>query len=92
VLVCDLNNQVKLGIIALVGGIIITMLTALVNMTPAGLMGATWYGLPLPWYIVIVYPGSPTRIRPLRLIADIVVWAIVVWVVLFVISKVRKKK
>jgi len=86
-----LNKQLKLGVIALVVGIVITLLTALINMTPPGLMGATWYGLPLPWYIVIVYPGSPTRIRPLRLVADIVVWTIVVWVILFVIMRVRKK-
>ena len=86
-----MNKQLKLGVIALVVGIVITLLTALINMTPPGLMGATWYGLPLPWYIVIVYPGSPTRIRPLRLVADIVVWTIVVWVILFVIMRVREK-
>jgi len=86
-----LDKQLKLGIIALVVGIVVTLLTALVNVTPAGLTGATWYGLPLPWFIVIVYPGSPTRIRPLRLVADIVFWAIVVWVILYVVSKVRKK-
>jgi hypothetical protein len=33
----------------------------------------------------------PWVVRPLRLIIDVVIWVIVVWVILFIISKVKKK-
>jgi hypothetical protein len=86
-------NGLKTVILAVVGGIVITLLTGLVNNTPEGLMGAVWYGYPLAWLVMRVLAPQyfPWVLRPLRFIIDIVVWSIVVWIILFLVSKVRKK-
>ena len=80
-------------ILAVIGGIVITLLTGLINHTPEMLVGAVFYGYPLAWLEMLVVAPQyfPWVVRPVRLVIDIVVWAIVVWVVLFVVSKVRKK-
>jgi len=87
-----LKGSTKTLIFAVVGGILITLLTGLIDHTPEMLVGATYYGYPLAWLeMLIVAPQYfPWVVRPVRLIIDIVVWAIAVWVVLFVVSKVRK--
>ena len=80
-------------IFAIIGGVVITLLTGLINRTPPMLVGAVYYGYPFAWLemMVIAPQYFPWVVRPVRLILDIVVWTIVVWVILFVISKVRKK-
>ena len=78
-------------VFAVIGGVVITLITGLINNTPEMLVGATWSGYPLAWLVTVVYPGSPWHIRPLRFVIDIVVWAIVVWIILFAVSKFRKK-
>lgn len=83
----------KTLIFAVVGGIIITLITGSFDHTPSGLMGAVWYGYPLAWLeMLIVAPQYfPWVVRPVRLVIDVVVWVIVVWIILFVISKIKKK-
>jgi hypothetical protein len=83
----------KLLIFAIIGGIVITLITGLINNTPEMLMGAVYYGYPLAWLEMLVVAPQyfPWHVRPLRLIIDIVVWAVIVWVILFAISKARKK-
>jgi len=78
---------------AVIGGIVITLVTGLINNTPEMLVGAVYYGYPLAWLemLVIAPQYFPWHVRPVRLIVDIIVWAIVVWVILFVVSKARKK-
>jgi len=88
-----LKGSVKTLMLAIIGGILITLVTALVNTTPGMLVGAVYYGYPFPWLVMLVIAPQyfPWHVRPVRLILDIVVWAIVVWVILFVVSKVRSK-
>jgi len=88
-----LNANIKTLIFAIIGGVVITLLTGLINRTPPMLVGAVYYGYPFAWLemLVIAPQYFPWVVRPVRLILDIVVWAIVVWVILFVVSKVRKK-
>jgi len=88
-----LLTTLKTVIFAVIGGVVITLLTGLVNNTPEGLVGAVWYGYPLPWLVMrVVAPEYfPWVVRPIRLILDIVVWTIAVWVILFVVYKARKK-
>ena len=88
-----MKSGTKNLIFAIIGGIIITLITGLFEHTPSGLMGAVWYGYPLAWLVqMIVAPQYfPWVVRPFRLIIDIVVWAIVVWIILFAISKTKKK-
>lgn len=88
-----MNASTKILIFAVIGGIVITLATGLISNTPAMLVGAVFYGYPLPWLVMLVIAPQyfPWHVRPVRLIIDIVVWAIVVWVILFVVSKARKK-
>jgi len=88
-----LKASLKTLIFAIIGGVVITLLTGLINRTPPMLVGAVYYGYPFAWLemMVIAPQYFPWVVRPVRLILDIVVWTIVVWVILFVVSKVRKK-
>ena len=83
----------KTVIFAVVGGIVITLVTGLINHTPEMLVGAVYYGYPFAWLemLVIAPQYFPWVVRPVRLILDLVVWTIVVWVILFLVSKARKK-
>lgn len=86
-------KPLKLLALAAIGGIVITLLTGLVENTPEMLVGAVWYGYPLAWLVrIVVAPGyNPWVLRQLRLIADIVFWAIIVAILLFAYTKIRKK-
>jgi hypothetical protein len=97
-------NSVKSGIVAIVCGIIITVITGWIPgvllYTMAGglrylmepLLGASNYGLPLVWRSVIVYPGSPVNYHITGLVVDVVFWAVVVWLILLIALKLQKKK
>jgi hypothetical protein len=80
-------------IYAVVVGVVITLLTGLIGNTPEMLVGAVYYGYPLAWLeMMVVAPQYFTWVvRPLRLILDIVVWTVLVWVILFLVSRARKK-
>lgn len=80
-------------IFALIGGVVITLVTGLINHTPEMLVGAVYYGYPLAWLemLVIAPQYFPWVVRPLRLIIDVIAWTIVVWVIIFLVSKTRKK-
>ena len=83
----------KTTIFAVIGGVVITLLTGLIDHTAAMLVGAVYYGYPFAWLeMMVVAPQYfPWVVRPVRMFLDIVVWAIVVWVILFVVSKAQKK-
>ncbi|MEM2943057.1 MAG: hypothetical protein QXT81_06510 [Candidatus Bathyarchaeia archaeon] len=82
----------KTLIISIVGGMIVTLLTGLVEVTPPMLVGAQWYGYPLPWlYRLVIAPQYfPWKPDLLNLIADIVFWAVIVGIVAFIVKKVKK--
>ena len=88
-----MNANLKILIFAVIGGVLITLLTGLINHTPEMLVGAVYYGYPFAWLemMVIAPQYLPWVVRPVRLVLDIVVWAVVLWVVLFVLFKARKK-
>ena len=78
---------------AVVAGVVMTLFTGLIGNTPGMLVGAVYYGYPLAWLeMMVVAPQYfPWVVRPLRLILDIVAWTVVVWIILFVVSKAKKK-
>jgi len=86
--------KAKLLIGSVVGGVLITLLSGLLPNTPEMLVGAEHFGFPLPWLRRVVYPGAPLEVPPeyyANLAVDIVVWALVVGVILFILTR-RKKK
>jgi len=88
-----LKSSMKMLVYAFVAGVVITLLTGLIGDTPEMLVGAVYYGYPFAWLeMMVVAPQYfPWVVRPIRLILDIVVWAVVVWVILFAVSKAKKK-
>jgi len=54
--------------------IVITILSGFVDVTPQGILGATWHGWPFAWRYVIVYPGSPENYDLKNFTFDIVTW------------------
>jgi len=58
-------------------GLLIALISGLIDVTPPGLLGATWHGWPLAWFYVIVYPGSPWSINWVNFAGDFIVWSIV---------------
>ena len=75
-------------IFALLVGLSVTLITGLVDVTPTDLVGATWHGLPLPWFYVIVYPGSPWAVEWINFAGDLALWIAISFAIgLFVFRK-----
>jgi len=83
----------RAGIIILVSsaavGATAALLTALLQLTPSGLVGATWYGYPLPWlYRLVLAPQYyPWRVSWQNLILDAGLWFFVTlfgWLIVMV--------
>jgi len=78
--------KARLVAVPFVAGLLMTLATGLLNTTPPHILGASWYGWPLAWQYVIVYPGSPWSINWLNFAADFALWfavALAVTVLLF---------
>jgi len=73
-------------------GEIITLLTGLIETTPPMLVGAVHYGYPLAWlFRMVVAPQyNPWKVDFGSFIADTVVWFIIVAIVAFIVTRVRK--
>jgi len=81
----------KIAILSVIGGVVITLLTGLVSNMPAPLLGAEHYGYPLAWLFRLVLAPEyfPWRVDVVALVVDVVVWTIVIGVVLFVWTKIK---
>jgi hypothetical protein len=86
-------NAKRIVIFSVVGGLLIALLTGFVSNTPPMLVGAMWYGYPLAWLIrrVLAPEYFPWRVEVLGLVADTIIWGIVVGVVLSVSTRIWKK-
>jgi hypothetical protein len=71
----------KIVLVSLGFAIVISALFGFVNVTPSGLVGATWHGWPFAWRYVIVYPGSPENYDFKNFLLDVIVWFIVILVI-----------
>jgi len=81
----------KIVILSLIAGVVITVLTGLVSNMPAMLVGAVHYGYPVPWLFRLVLAPEyfPWRVNVTALVSDVIVWTVVVGVVLFVWTKIK---
>jgi len=81
----------KIAILSVIGGVVITLLTGLVSNMPAPLLGAEHYGYPLPWLFRLILAPEyfPWRVDVMAFVVDVVVWIIVIGVVLFVWTKIK---
>lgn len=86
-------SRSRLVMFAVIGGVMATFLTGLIENTPTGLVGAVWYGYPLAWLIrMVVAPQySPWVVEPFQLILDIILWTLIIAIVIFAYTKIGKK-
>ena len=70
-------------IVSIAMGVAAALLTGLVGVTPAGLVGATWYGYPLVWLrrLILSPEYYPWRVDWFNLILDIVLWCAIAAVI-----------
>ncbi len=70
------------------GGAAITLVTGLYSNIPGGIVGAVSYGFPLAWLrrLVIAPQYNPWRADIAGLVTDLVIWALVVYV-LYITAK-----
>ena len=71
-------------------GLVITLITGLINTTPSGLVGATWYGWPFAWRIVPVTATPTANYEISKFIGDLIVWFVVAFVLMFLWKKLKK--
>ncbi len=84
--------KLAIGIgVAIVAGVLVTLATGLYNSTP-DIVGATWYGWPIAWLYVIVYPGNPWSINWVNFALDFALWFIVALIVIGLLTRTSKAK
>jgi len=74
------------------GGAVLALLTGLVSNTPSMWLGATLYGYPLAWLsrLVLAPEYFPWRIDWANLTIDVVVWTVIIGLVMFILTRIRK--
>jgi len=84
--------NVRILLLAITGGVIVTLLTGLISNTQPLLVGAIHYGYPFAWLtrLVIAPEYFPWRIDVLNLVADMVVWTVIIGIVLSVMTRAKK--
>ncbi len=83
-----MKRKVVYGVII---GLVITLITGVINTTPYGLVGATWYGFPAAWRIVLVTATPATNYHIVNFILDWIFWIVVALVLLMVLWKKKKE-
>lgn len=79
-----MHAKVYVGDVAF--GIAASLLTGIINVTPTQLVGAAWYGWPIPWlYSLVTYPPATTY-NYTSLAIDAVFWFAVAFVVSLVLT------
>ena len=78
--------------ISIVAGVAAMLLTGLVNVTPSGLVGARWYGLPLTWLrrLIIAPQYFPWKADWGGLAGDLVFWVLVAVAAGWLVQQLRR--
>ena len=84
--------NMKLVVISVLGGVVVTLLTGLLSNIV--LLGAEHYGYPLAWLVRLVLAPEyfPWQVNVLNLIVDLIIWIIIVGIVANVLTRTRKTK
>ncbi len=78
-------------VIGVIAGVLLALLTGLINTT-SNVVGAEWYGFPFTWLIKMMLAPQyyPWTIQYLQLVADLAVWILVSWAIIFVVVYCKK--
>ncbi len=79
---------------AIIMGIVITLITGLINGPPTGLIGATGYGYPITWLrkLVLAPQYNPWRVGVYGIIFDIGFWFVIVLILFLLEERIRHPK
>lgn len=84
-------KTIKLKILLLIvaGGAIVTLLTGLIPNTPPFLVGAVHYGYPLAWLfrLVVAPQYYPWRVDAQDLILDFIAWSAITGMLVFIFRR-----
>lgn len=79
-------NVFRRALKSLGGGVVVTLVTGLINNTPLGFVGSNGFGLPVVWLrrLVISPVYNPWRFIATGFVADVIIWFIVIWLIIWV--------
>ena len=83
--------KIKILLSSIIGGVIIALLTGLIYNTLW--VGAVGYGYPFAWYLRLVLPPEHVsfwHVSASNLIADIIIWAAIIGIVLLVLARTKR--
>lgn len=81
-------SKLKLSAVAMIGGIIVSMLSGFFeNVAEGGMIGARGFGYPWTWRHEIIHATTQEIYRFDNLVADIAFWIIVCFIVLILLEK-----
>lgn len=81
----------KKVVYCLIIGLVITLITGVINSTPSGLLGATWYGLPAAWRFVLVTDPPVTHYNVASFIVDWIFWFVIAHIFMYIWKKGKAK-
>ena len=88
--------NMKILLSSIIGGVIMALVTGLIpnippTPPPPGL--GRMYGYPIVWiYTLVLGPEHfPWRVNALNLVADIVIWTVIIGIVMFVLSRISHR-
>ena len=85
-----MKNLISLLVVIVAGGLVLALYSSQITVTPAGLVGATWYGWPSAYmYNLVTYPPV-TNYNYINLVEDVVAWSVIAMIFAAIIKVVRK--
>jgi len=82
----------KIIFVAIFGGVLIAVATGFIENPPdASIIGATHYGYPFPWRMIMTTLPSTMKLILSNLTGDVLVWAGLLYVLAFIIHSYREK-
>jgi hypothetical protein len=86
-------KTIKLLGFSVIAGVAVTLVTGLINTTPSGLLGASWYGWPASWLrkLVLAPQYNPWKLDKTALLIDLVVWFVVALIILYITTSMKSK-
>ena len=82
-------KQYKIPIYSILTGIILTLITGF--FPNVFLIGITYWGYLLPWMSRIDYLGAPLEIIWINLLADIIIWSMLIYLALVSVEEEKMK-
>jgi hypothetical protein len=86
--------NIRILLSAVIGGVVITLLTGMIPNTPHMIVGGMHYGHPFAWLIRLVLAPQyfPWRVNAITFIIDIIIWSVIIGMIIGITLKIKKEK